>query len=85
MSHVNEGSDPIVITLSEFVDHPSSLKTKEYFSEPIEFTFLELIPNNIENKVMGELQLIFEFFKFPKFVLNLSYLRNLLNFKGMFL
>ena len=31
--HLNEGSDPIAITLNEFVDHPSSLKIKDFFRE----------------------------------------------------
>ena len=73
----------LILLSSWIADHSSSLKIKEYFIEPTEFTFLEVIPHGIENKVIGELHLISEFFKFPKFVLNLSYLRNLLNFTRM--
>ena len=30
---------------------PSILKTKEYFNEPTEFNFLEVIPNDIEKEI----------------------------------
>ena len=83
MSHVNEGSDPTDIALNEFVDHPSSLKIKEYFNELTEFNCLEVVPNYIGNKTIWELLLIFEFFKFLKFVLDLFYSKNLLNFKRL--
>ena len=48
MSHVNEDSDPTDITLSEYVDHPSILKIKEYFNEPIELKFLEVTQNDLK-------------------------------------
>ena len=51
MSHVNEDSDPTDITLSKYVDHPSILKIKEYFNEPIELKFLEVIQNDLKKEI----------------------------------
>ena len=51
MSHVNEDSDPTDITLSEYVGHPSILKIKEYFNEPIELKFLEVIQNDLKKEI----------------------------------
>ena len=51
VSHVNEDSDPIDIALNKYVNHPSMLKIKEYFNEPTEFNFSDLIPNDIEKEI----------------------------------
>ena len=51
VSHVNEDSDPIDIALNKCVNHPSMLKIKEYFNEPTEFNFSDLIPNDIEKEI----------------------------------
>ena len=51
ISYVNEDSDPIDLVLINHVDHPSILKIKEYFNEPAEFNFLEVIPNDIEKQI----------------------------------
>ena len=51
MSHVKEDSDPSDIALNKYVDHPSILKIKEYFNQPNEFDFLEVIPNDIEKEI----------------------------------
>ena len=48
VSHVNEDSDPINIALNKYVNHPSILKTMEYFNEHTVFNFLDLVPNDIE-------------------------------------
>ena len=48
VSHVNEDSNPVDITLNKYVSQPSILKIKEYFSEHTEFNFSDLIPNDIE-------------------------------------
>ena len=50
VSHVNEDSDRINNALNKYVDHPSILKVKEYFNEPTEFNFSEVMPNDIEKK-----------------------------------
>ena len=50
VSHVNEDSDRINNALNKYVDHPSILKVKEYFNEPTEFIFSEVMPNDIEKK-----------------------------------
>ena len=47
VSHVNENSDPIDITLNKDVDLSKIFKTKEYFSKSIESNFLEVTPNDI--------------------------------------
>ena len=39
--HANDDSDPIDISLNKIVDNPSTLKIKEYFNEPAEFSFSE--------------------------------------------
>ena len=51
VSHVIEDSDPIDIALNKYVSHPSMLKIKEYFNEPTEFNFSDLIPNDIEKEI----------------------------------
>ena len=51
VSHVNENSDPIDITLNKYVDHPSIFKTKEYFNKPTEFNFSEVTPNDIKKEI----------------------------------
>ena len=51
VSHVNEDSDPIDITLSEYVDHSSTLKIKEYFNKPIELKFLEVLQNDNKKEI----------------------------------
>ena len=51
ISHVNEDSDPIDFVLINHVDHPSILKIKEYFNEPMEFNFLQVLPNDIEKEI----------------------------------
>ena len=51
MPNVNEDPDSTDIALNKYVDHPSILKTKEYFNEPTEFNFLEVIPNDFEEEI----------------------------------
>ena len=51
VSPVNEDSDPIDIALTKYVDHPSILKIKEYFNEPTEFNFSEVITNDIQTEI----------------------------------
>ena len=51
ISYVNEDSDPIDLVIINYVDHPSILKIKEYFNEPTEFNFVEVIPNDIEKEI----------------------------------
>ena len=47
VSHVNENSDPIDITLNKYVDLSKIFKTKEYFNKSTESNFLEVTPNDI--------------------------------------
>ena len=51
VSHVNEDSDPIDIALNKYVGHPSIFKIKEYFNEPTECNFSEVIPNDIKIEI----------------------------------
>ena len=51
VSLVHEYSDPIDVALNKYVNHPSILKIKEYFNEPIEFDILEVIPNDSEKEI----------------------------------
>ena len=51
VSHVNEDSNPINISLNKYVNHPSILKMKQYFNKPTEFIFSEVIPNDIEKEI----------------------------------
>ena len=50
VSYANEDSDSIDIGLNKYADYPSILKIKEYFNEPTEFNFPEVIPNDFEKK-----------------------------------
>ena len=50
VSLVNECSDPIDVVLNRYVNHPSILKIKKYFNEPIEFDISEVIPNDAEKE-----------------------------------
>ena len=51
VSHVNEDSDPIDIALNKYVGHPSIFKRNEYFDEPTECNFLEVIPYDIKKEI----------------------------------
>ena len=51
VSNVNEDPDSIDIALNKYVDHPIILKTKEYFNEPTEFNFPEVIPHDFEEEI----------------------------------
>ena len=48
VSHVNENSDPIDLTLNKYFDHPSIFEIKESFNKPPECNSLEVIPNGIK-------------------------------------
>ena len=49
--HFNQDTDPINIALNEYLVHPSTFKIKEYFNEPTECNFLEVIPNDIKIEI----------------------------------
>ena len=51
VSHVNEDSGPVDIALNKYVGHPSIFKIKEYFNEPNECNFSEVIPNDIKKEI----------------------------------